>query len=287
MPLPPFSQDIVGSPQTKPHEASLDDVFIYLRRNVFFILGGLATGLLFGLLVQFLAHPVYQADAKFTINQLPFDVEKGAIDAETQRQIVQTLILSLSSYKLKQGVVRKLGIPEDRIAFQHIEKAVSLYSSEARANVRVSSIRNTRMGLILVQSQSPDFASSVANAVLAEGQIFNVIGTQMLEYQRIQEMQKDQFDVLNRQYADLQIEAGKIREQIDLLKHYIGEGKPLEYFPSFEADPTLNNLKTQLMLVQSEYDRIATQSTRGPPPPRQGGRGGWIEVPDRRTLEKT
>jgi hypothetical protein len=104
----------------------------------------------------------------------------------------------------------------------------------------------------------------VANAVLGEGQILNVIGAQLLEYQRIQEMQKDQFDVLNRQYADLQIEAAKIREQIDLLKQYIGEGKPLEYFPSFEADPTLNNLKTQLMLVQSEYDRIATQSTRGP-----------------------
>ena len=264
MPLPPFSQNIVGSPQTKPHEAGLDDVFIYLRRNVFFILGGLATGLLFGLLVQFLVRPVYQADAKFTINQLPFDLEKGTIDAETQRQIVQTLILSLSSDRVKQGVVRKLGIPDDRIALRDIEKAVSLYSSETRANVRVSSIRNTRMGLIRVQSQSPDFAVSVANAVLGEGQILNVIGAQLLEYQRIQEMQKDQFDVLNRQYADLQIEAAKIREQIDLLKHYIGEGKPLEYFPSFEADPTLNNLKTQLMLVQSEYDRIATQSTRGP-----------------------
>ena len=264
MPLPPFSPDSVEPFKTKPHEAGLDDVFVYLRRNVFFILGGLATGLLFGLLVQFFTRPVYEVDAKFTINQLPFDLEKGTIDAETQRQIVQTLILSLSSDRVKQGVVRKLGIPEDRIAFRDIEKAVSLYSSETRANVRVSSIRNTRMGLIRVQSQSSEFAVSVANAVLGEGQILNVIGAQLLEYQRIQEMQKEQFDVLNRQYADLQIEAAKIREQIDLLKQYIGEGKPLEYFPSFEADPTLNNLKTQLMLVQSEYDRIATQSTRGP-----------------------
>ena len=246
------------------HEAGLDDVFIYLRRNMPLILAGLAGGLLLGILVQLFTRPVYEVDAKFTINQLPFDLEKGTIDAETQRQIVQTLILSLSSDRVKQGVVRKLGIPEDRIAFRDIEKAVSLYSSETRANVRVSSIRNTRMGLIRVQSQSPDFAVSVANAVLGEGQILNVIGAQLLEYQRIQEMQKDQFDVLNRQYADLQIEAAKIREQIDLLKQYIGEGKPLEYFPSFEADPTLNNLKTQLMLVQSEYDRIATQSTRGP-----------------------
>jgi uncharacterized protein involved in exopolysaccharide biosynthesis len=264
MPLPPFSPDSVGPSKTKPHEAGLDDVFIYLRRNMPSILAGLAGGLLLGLLVQLFTRPVYEVDAKFTINQLPFDLEKGTIDAETQRQIVQTLILSLSSDRVKQGVVRKLGIPEDRIAFRDIEKAVSLYPSETRANVRVSSIRNTRMGLIRVQSQSPDFAVSVANAVLGEGQILNVIGAQLLEYQRIQEMQKEQFDVLNRQYADLQIEAAKIREQIDLLKQYIGEGKPLEYFPSFEADPTLNNLKTQLMLVQSEYDRIATQSTRGP-----------------------
>jgi capsular polysaccharide biosynthesis protein len=241
MPLPPFSPDIVGSPPTKPHEAGLDDVFVYLRRNISSILAGLAGGLLLGILVQLFTRPVYEVDAKFTINQLPFDLEKGTIDAETQRQIVQTLILSLSS-----------------------EKAVSLYSSETRANVRVSSIRNTRMGLIRVQSQSPEFAVSVANAVLGEGEILNVIGSQLLEYQRIQEMQKDQFDVLNRQYADLQIEAAKIREQIDLLKQYVEEEKPLEYFPSFEADPTLNNLKTQLMLVQSEYDRIATQSTRGP-----------------------
>ena len=264
MPLPPFSPDLSSTALTKPHEPGLDDVFAYLRRNTLSILAGLVGGLILGILVQLFTRPVYEAGAKFTINQLPFDLEKGSIDAETQRQIVQTLILSLSSERVKQGVVRKLGIPEDRIAFRDIEKAVSLYSSETRANVRVSSIRNTRMGLIRVQSQSPEFAVGVANAVLGEGQILNVIGAQLLEYQRIQEMQKDQFDVLNRQYADLQIEAAKIREQIDLLKQYIGEGKPLEYFPSFEADPTLNNLKTQLMLVQSEYDRIATQSTRGP-----------------------
>jgi uncharacterized protein involved in exopolysaccharide biosynthesis len=264
MPLPPFSPD-PGKP-TKPigHEAGLDDVFIYLRRNMPSILSGLAGGILLGILVQLFTPPVYEVDAKFTINQLPFDLEKGTIDAETQRQIVQTLILSLSSDRVKQGVVRKLGIPEDRIAFRDIEKAVSLYSPQTRANVRVSSVRNTRMGLIRVQSQIPEFAVGVANAVLGEGQILNVIGAQMLEYQRIQAMQKGQFDVLNRQYADLQIEAAKIREQIDLLKQYMGEGKPLEYFPSFEADPTLNNLKTQFMLVQSEYDRIATQSTRGP-----------------------
>lgn len=106
MPLPPFSPDLVGSSETQPHEAGLDDVFVYLRRNVLFILGGLATGLLLGLLVQFFTRPVYEVDAKFTINQLPFDLEKGTIDAETQRQIVQTLILSLSSERVKQGVVR-------------------------------------------------------------------------------------------------------------------------------------------------------------------------------------
>ena len=56
MPLPPFSPD--PDVPTKPvvHEAGLDDVFVYLRRNVFFILGGLATGLLLGLLVQFFTY---------------------------------------------------------------------------------------------------------------------------------------------------------------------------------------------------------------------------------------
>ena len=264
MSLPPFSPDPVSSSKPIAHEAGLDDVFNYLRRNLPSILAGLAGGLLLGILVQLFTRPVYEAEAKFTINQLPFDLEKGTIDAETQRQIVQTLILSLSSDKVEQGVIRKLAITPDRIAFRDIEKAVSLYSSQVRANVRITPVRNTRMGLIRVQSQSPEFSVKVANAVLGEGQILNVIGAQLVEYQRIRAMQKDQFDVLNRQYADLQIEAAKVREQVALLLQYIGEGKPLEYFPSFEADPTLNNLKTQLMLVQSEYDRIATQSTRGP-----------------------
>jgi uncharacterized protein involved in exopolysaccharide biosynthesis len=264
MPLPPFSPGPVGTTKPIAHEAGLDDVFTYLRRNMPSILAGLAAGLLLGILIQLFTRPVYEAEAKFTINQLPFDLEKGTIDAETQRQIVQTLILSLSSDKVEQGVIRKLGIVTDRIAFRDIEKGVSLYSSEPRANVRISPVRNTRMGLIRVQSQSPEFAVEVANAVLGEGQILNVIGAQLVDYQRIRAMQKDQFDVLNRQYADLQIEAAKIREQVDLLQQYMGQGKPLEYFPSFEPDPTLNNLKTQLMLVQSEYDRIATQSTRGP-----------------------
>lgn len=264
MPLPPFSPDPVTLTKPLAREAGLDDVFLYLRRNMPSILAGLAGGLLLGILVQLFTRPVYEAEAKFTINQLPFDLEKGTIDAETQRQIVQTLILSLSSDKVEQGVIRKLGIVTDRIAFRDIEKGVSLYSSEPRANVRISPVRNTRMGLIRVQSQSPEFAVEVANAVLGEGQILNVIGAQLVDYQRIRAMQKDQFDVLNRQYADLQIEAAKIREQVDLLQQYMGQGKPLEYFPSFEPDPTLNNLKTQLMLVQSEYDRIATQSTRGP-----------------------
>ena len=264
MALPPFSPDSALSTKPIAHEAGLDDVFNYLRRNLPSILAGLAGGLLLGILVQLFTRPVYEAEAKFTINQLPFDLEKGTIDAETQRQIVQTLILSLSSDKVEQGVIRKLAITPDRIAFRDIEKAVSLYSSQVRANVRITPVRNTRMGLIRVQSQSPEFSVKVANAVLGEGQILNVIGAQLVEYQRIRAMQKDQFDVLNRQYADLQIEAAKVREQVALLLQYIGEGKPLEYFPSFEADPTLNNLKTQLMLVQSEYDRIATQSTRGP-----------------------
>jgi uncharacterized protein involved in exopolysaccharide biosynthesis len=264
MALPPFSPDPVGTTKPIAHEAGLDDVFTYLRQNMPSILAGLAAGLLVGILIQLFTRPVYEAEAKFTINQLPFDLEKGTIDAETQRQIVQTLILSLSSDKVEQGVIRKLGIAPERIAFRDIEKSVSLLSSETHANVRISPVRNTRMGLIRVQSQSPEFAVEVANAVLGEGQILNVIGAQLVEYQRIRAMQKDQFDVLNRQYADLQIEAAKVREQVALLLQYIGEGKPLEYFPYFEADPTLNNLKTQLMLVQSEYDRIATQSTRGP-----------------------
>ncbi len=264
MPLTPFSPDPLVPSKPNAHEAGLDDVFIYLRRNLPLILAGLAGGLLLGILVQLFTRPVYEAEARFTINQLPFDFTGGAIDAETQRQIVQTLILSFASDRVEQGVAQSLGVDADRIAFRDSEKAVSLYSSQVGANVRITPVRNTRMGLIRVQSQSPEFAVRVANAVIEEGKILNVIGAELIEYQRLRSMHKEQFDTLNKQYAELQIEAAKVREQVELLQRYISEGKPLEYFPSFEADPTLNNLKTQLILVQSEYDRIATQSTRGP-----------------------
>jgi capsular polysaccharide biosynthesis protein len=216
-----------------------------------------------GVAVQVLMRPVYESRAKFTINQLPFEMEDRAIDAETQRQMVQTLILGISSERMQQSVAEKLGIDPRDLSFREFEPSVSLQSTRARANIRVTAVRNSRMGVIRVQSQDPEFAARVANAIMEESKVLNVIGAQLLEYRRTRQIHRDQLNHLNQKFSEEQVQATQARELLGELERYLQEGKPLEYFPAFEQDATLNNLKTQLMLVESEYRRVASQSTRG------------------------
>lgn len=214
-------------------------------------------------LIQVLMRPVYESRAKFTINQLPFELDDRAIDAETQRQMVQTLILGISSERMQQAVAQKLQVKPQDISFREFEPSLSLQTRQRRANVRVTAVRNSRMGMIRVQSQDPEFAAQVANAIMEESKILNVIGAQLTEFRRSRQIHRTQLDLLNQKFAEEQIQDSKAKEQLEELNRYVQEGKPLEYFPAFEQDATLNNLKTQLMLVESEYKRVASQSTRG------------------------
>ncbi|MCX6934752.1 MAG: hypothetical protein NTZ01_00915, partial [Verrucomicrobia bacterium] len=184
-------------------------------------------------------------------------------DAETQRQLVQTLIIGLDGTSIRAGVVERMGVGPGVIAFRDIERTLSLQSSTVRANVRISPVRNTRIGVIQVQSQDPEFAARTANEVLAEAQILNRIGGHLQGHRSQLLLHQDELKIISRDTVDLQLALVKTQQQIELLKQYQSEGNPLEYFPAFETDSTLNNLKTQLMLVESEYDRIASQSTRG------------------------
>ena len=244
-------------------EPGLADLVRYLQKNRWILLGCLLGGVALGGLIQVLMRPVYESRAKFTINQLPFELDDRAIDAETQRQMVQTLILGISSERMQQAVAQKLQVKPQDISFREFEPSLSLQTRQRRANVRVTAVRNSRMGMIRVQSQDPEFAAQVANAIMEESKILNVIGAQLTEFRRSRQIHRTQLDLLNQKFAEEQIQDSKAKEQLEELNRYVQEGKPLEYFPAFEQDATLNNLKTQLMLVESEYKRVASQSTRG------------------------
>lgn len=244
-------------------EPGLEDLFRYLRHHRILIATSLAAGLLLGVVIHVTMPPVYEARAKFTIDQLPFEMEKGNTDAETQRQMVQSIILGLSTEQMQKAVCAKLGVSHEALAFREFERPLNLHSSQRRANIRIAPIRNSRLGLITVQSQDPQFAVQVADTILSESKILNIVGVQLAEQRQNRKVHQAQLDVLNQKAAELRVENTRLQEQVQQLDGYKAEGRPLEYFPMFETDATLNNLKTQLMLVESEYQRIASQSTRG------------------------
>jgi len=244
-------------------EPGLEDLFRYLRHHRTLIGVSLISGLLFAAILHLTMPKVYEARAKFTIDQLPFEVDAGTVDAETQRQMVQSLILGLSTERMQKAVAAKLQVFPEVLAFREFEKPLSLHSSERRANIRISPIRNTRLGLITVQSQDPQFAVQVADTILEESKILNIVGVQLAEQRQSRKVHQTQLEVLNQKAAELRVENTRLQEQVQQLDTYEAEKRPLEYFPVFETDATLNNLKTQRMLVESEYQRIASQSTRG------------------------
>ena len=258
-----LDSDPIKETPASPLEPGLADLFLYIRRNRILIAASLVAGLILGVIAHLLTPKVYEARAKFAIDQLPFETDPGSTDAETQRQMVQSLILGLSTDRMQKAVADKLRIADTAIAFREFERPLSLRGRKDRANIRITPIRNSRLGLIAVQSQDPDFAVRVADMILEESKILNIVGVQLAEQRQNRKVHQAQLDVLNQKASELRVEYTRLQEEVRQLDTYETEGRPLEYFSVFETDATLNNLKTQLMLVESEYQRIASQSTRG------------------------
>ena len=261
------SPDPIGSPRMAQApvvaEPGLEDLFRYFRHNRLLLAVSVISGLIFAAVIHLTMPKVYEARAKFTIDQLPFDLGAGASDAETQRQMVQSIILGLSTERMQKAVSQRLNVSPEALSFREFERPLNLHSSERRANIRITPIRNSRLGLITVQSQDPEFAVLVADTILGESKILNIVGVRLAEQRHNRKVHQAQLDVLNQKATEMQVENTRLQEQVSQLQAYTAGGAPLEYFPVFETDATLNNLKTQLMLVESEYQRIASQSTRG------------------------
>ena len=66
------------------------------------------------------------------------------------------------------------------------------------------------------------------------------------------------------QQAQLEQARGLQEQQVEQMDEYLKQGLPLESFPAFATDATLNNLKTERLILQSDYAGLATSSSASP-----------------------
>ena len=220
-------------------------------------------GLILSLGVWIVTPYVYHATGTILIDELPFIQMQKTADAETERQLVQTLILSIANRDMRVEVEKQLGLPPGRIAFNGLDRRLPLSGPEPKANVQISPVRNSRLGSISADSQSPEFAARVVNAILSDLDLYNRIGGRLKELQTTAALSKTQADNSMLQLADVSAQRIKLEQESEQLENYLKQGLPLADYPVFAQDATLSNLKTQLFLVESEYKSIAATSTRG------------------------
>ncbi len=205
----------------------------------------------------------YVATATFVVDELPFVQTLKQPDAETDRQLVQTVILSIANRDMRSAVEARTGVPAGRISFAGIDRRLKLQGREPEANVEVVAVKNSRMGSISATSQSPEFAAKVSNAILDELQLYNLVGGRLKAIQTTSRFLKSQAESMLQQLVDVSAQRAKLEGQNAEMENYLKQKLPLYSFPAFSQDSTLNNLRTQLILVESEYKALAATSTRG------------------------
>ena len=210
----------------------------------------LAAGLAISWDAYLKAPRAYEATGTFVVDELPFVQTLKQADAETDRQLVQTLILSIANRDMRTAVEQRLHVPARRISFAGLDRALRLTSREPEANVSVASVKNSRMGSISADSQSL--------------QLYNVVGGKLKAIQTNAKFLTSQAESMLQQLVDVSSQRIKLEREKAELDNYAKQQIPLYSFPSFSQDATLNNLKTQLILVEAEYKSLAATSTRGP-----------------------
>jgi len=248
--------------EDKP-ESLFQEVVVFLWGSKWILMLGLLIGLGLGIALFRVTPKVYESSAKFIIDELPFNIREESTDAETERQLVQTLIMSIPSRDMRIAVAKRLGVSPSQIVFEDIDQRIPLSGPIPAANVRVASTKNSRIGAITARSQDVAFAAEVPNAVLQELQALNVIAGELKTVRQNMKLSRDKADQLLKQLVDITAQRIEIEKQVMELDDYLKRNQPLEGFPSFSQDTTLNNLKTQMILVDSEYQSIAASSTRG------------------------
>jgi uncharacterized protein involved in exopolysaccharide biosynthesis len=252
-------------PPSEEHPPAPLDIFLELRHRlgIFFALA--LGGLLVGLIIYLFTPTVYQARGTFLVDTLPFgSSNNNPVDAETERQLVQSLILSIPGQEIRKAVAADLGVPDKDLAFSGHDRPVSLGGGDKpRANIAVTATRNSRLGLVTAESTDPEFAAKVVQAVFDKIQNINKIAGRLAQIGRRLKLDQTEADNLSQALVTALADRIKIEQQNLALDQFVATKAPLEGFPPFAQDDALNNLKTQLMLVTSEYDAISAQASLG------------------------
>jgi len=236
-----------------------------IRRNLALFLVGVVVGVLVGLIIFLVTSKVYRAQGTFMIDRLPFRiVQENMSDAETERQLMQSLILSIPGEEMRQAVADRVGVPASDLSFTQRDRSITLSSDQPHsANIEVIATRNSRLGVVSAESPDPQFATAVVNAVFDEINVINQIAGRLMQIQSRLKLNQIESENLVQALATVSAERIKFEDQNNSLDQFLSDKNPPEAFPAFENDATLNNLKTQLILVSSEYDALAAQSTFG------------------------
>lgn len=242
---------------------SIRDIIQFFLSNFLILAGGLAIGLCLGLIAQNAITPAYQSKGNFLVDEIPFVQTSGEVDSQTRRDVVQTLIMSTPNRDMQAAIERRLKIGPGRIAFSDLDLPVKLTGPIPKANLSVTPLKESRIGVIEATSQSPEFAADVVNAMLAELRLYNQIGGKFKTLQLDLQLSNTKAESTLKQLLDLTAQRIKLERENAELDNYLQQKLPLEGFPAFSKDATLNNIKTQLILVDSEYQSVASNATRG------------------------
>jgi uncharacterized protein involved in exopolysaccharide biosynthesis len=252
-----------------PEAAAVRRLFTFLVRNIFILAAGVAAGIVLGLLVQNFLPPTYEADGSFLVDEVPFlqnAAPNANLEAQTESDLVQSLIINIPSVDMRHAMAARLGVAERQLCFEDLSpRPLSLRSKELVANIRITSVHNTRTATISVTSQSPRFAAQVVKALLAELDNYNLAQGRLNALKIDISFTADRIENLRLQLAHLEETRGLEQQQVAQLVEYQKGGLPLSSFPVFATDTTLNNLKTQQLLAQSDYAALAANSSGGFP----------------------
>ncbi len=254
--------ELVGDEGQEP---TFQNFLSLAREQAHIWLVGVSIGLLLGF-VMYLATPrTYQAKGTFLVDQLPFTTTtETANDPETSREMVQSLILSIPGREIKRAIALRLRVLPSALSFNDKERAISLRGFDSsRANIKVAATRNSRLGTITVESCNPEFATKVVNTLFDEILTMNTLAGRLAEVQSQLTLTRGTSAKLVDTLATVTSERVRLEEEVRELDAYTAKKLPLAEFSAFSNDTTINNLKTQLNFVESEYYSLATYSTRG------------------------
>lgn len=244
----------------------------FIWGNAFFLCGGLAAGIAVGVAAQRALPPTYEAEGRFVVDEMPFlhSLQSGSqnnnvlIDNGTQNDLVQSLVMGVPSGAMRRELAAHLKVEERQISFLDLgSRPVSLRSKDPVANIRITPVRNSRMGTIDVTSQSAEFAADAVNALLDELGNYNIAQGHLNALDMQKQIATARVESVRTDLVGVKQGVSWQEQQVAQLDEYIKKGQPLESFPDFSADTTLNNLKTERLLNQAEYAGLLTSSSGG------------------------